>query len=387
MRNPTCTLLAATLVLLARPAMADVQVTYLVEDKPLKAAVSGTALTIELFSDPTCTTAVTSVPVMIDDVDLVERLKRFKPKGGAKAPATARLTEAVTGVAPPTTLFASITGTGITPIGGPCQLQYSSTAGTSLPCATQVGNEVYFTGCNVNVRNGTGQTHTKNALGNLIVGYDDDQAPPLDRSGSHNLVVGARHTYSSTGGFVAGSDNTISGQFSTVSGGYHNEAFSPGSAVTGGEENRTVGIYASIAGGFRNRTNAGSAFVAGGKENWAHATFGTINGGACNTVGGASPHSCIAAGTAPVVTGGFGNLAEGEQSVVVGGRYNHAFGAFSSVGGGNGNLAAGTDSSVSGGRLNRATGSQSTVGGGYDVTSSGQDDWDAGRAPAHHSDF
>jgi len=86
--------------LLAVPALdrdaayADVQVSYTVDEKALKTAVAGTDLTFQLYSDNGCATSVgTPVTVAIENVDLIERLKRFKPTGAPiKPPRTDRLT-------------------------------------------------------------------------------------------------------------------------------------------------------------------------------------------------------------------------------------------------------------------------------------------------------
>ncbi|MCG8590604.1 MAG: hypothetical protein MJE66_15035, partial [Proteobacteria bacterium] len=75
-------------------------------------------------------------------------------------------------------------------------------AAGSVPCATTVGNDVFFEGCNVHVRNGAGTTNTTNGLGNLIIGYNEAGAVPPTRTGSHNLVVGEAHGYSSYAGVV-----------------------------------------------------------------------------------------------------------------------------------------------------------------------------------------
>ncbi len=58
-------------------------------------------------------------------------------------------------------------------------LQADNTAlKAKLACQTMVGNEVYFTGCNVNIRSGSGSTNGPvNGLGNLIVGYNEPPAP------------------------------------------------------------------------------------------------------------------------------------------------------------------------------------------------------------------
>ena len=92
-------------------------------------------------------------------------------------------------------------------------------------------------GANVHVRSGSGHTsdgcrdntpgypncESLTGLGNLIVGYNDRRgcrrAGPCNlRSGSHNLVVGMYHDYTSFGGFVAGGGNEISGELASLSG-------------------------------------------------------------------------------------------------------------------------------------------------------------------------
>ena len=105
---------------------------------------------------------------------------------------------------------------------------------------------IRFTGVNVQIVNGLGATNgfpdappsldpaetTTNGLGNLIVGYNEERAlasvhcamvpdSPLCqdiRTGSHNIVVGAAHNYSSFGGLAVGMRNTVSAAYSSVSG-------------------------------------------------------------------------------------------------------------------------------------------------------------------------
>lgn len=86
-------------------------------------------------------------------------------------------------------------------------------------------NNVYFEGCNVHVRNTTGATNFTDGFGNLIVGYDEGEG---DKTGSHNLVVGRGHTYSSVGGFVAGLSNSVTIPYGSVLGGAGKTA--PGNA-------------------------------------------------------------------------------------------------------------------------------------------------------------
>jgi hypothetical protein len=251
-------------------ARGDVEVNYTVNDKALKAAVAGTSLAFQLYSDSSCTMAVGSpVSVNIENVYLIERLKRFTPKGGTKAPATDRLTAVLSGATGSSPTFLKVTGTGISSVGGDCQLQFATNGGTNLPCASQVGSEVYFTGCNVNVRSGSGSTEAPpNGLGNLVVGYNESgfcfltPAPcntdadcpgsvcetVATKSGSHNLVVGPDNTYTNSGGFVVGTFNTVSGLVASVSGGSSNVASGDGSSVSGGTSVTESGVNGWSAG-------------------------------------------------------------------------------------------------------------------------------------------
>lgn len=136
---------------------------------------------------------------------------------------------------------------------------------------SRVDNDIYITGANLNIRDGTGHTWGEgtfdapeaNGLGNLIIGYNesDDFLGGQSRLGSHNLVLGAYHSYPTVSGFVAGFRNTVSGRYSSVLGGHRNTAGGNGSAVTGGEYN-TAGGYMSCLGGGNSRS-------APGGWNWA----------------------------------------------------------------------------------------------------------------------
>ena len=75
-----------------------------------------------------------------------------------------------------------------------------------------------------------------NGLGNLIVGYDEPRLSGSDKTGSHNIVVGFRHNYSSYGGLVVGEYNEIAGGYATVSGGYNYTTNSNYTSVSGGEK-------------------------------------------------------------------------------------------------------------------------------------------------------
>jgi hypothetical protein len=218
-------------------------------------------------------------------------------------------------------------------------------------CLTTEGNDAVFEGCNVHVRNGEGDTLIDNGLGNLIVGYNEDIVEDV-RTGSHNLVVGAGHTYSSNSGIVVGFNNAIEGWFSSVAGGGSSTA-SNGGSITGGHGNVASGSGASISGGLYNEATGDYSSVSGGNNN-------------------------VASGDYSSVSGGQGNTASGGFSSVSGGDANDAIGFNASVSGGFNNVAFGNDSSVTGGRNNAANGNRSTVSGGDARTASGTEDWVAG---------
>jgi len=120
---------------LAIPALtraADLDVSYLVQLSPLKkTTIAGTPLTFSLYNDSACTTQVASQVVNVENVSLIEQLKVLAPKNSPKPTATARLTTKMTGVTPPAQAYLKVTGTGVTAVGGNCQLQVSSK--TSAP--------------------------------------------------------------------------------------------------------------------------------------------------------------------------------------------------------------------------------------------------------------
>jgi hypothetical protein len=350
----------------------DMRVAYTVQDKPFRSAITGTNLTFQLYSDAVCTSTLGAPAVVpVDNLELIERLKRGTPKGGTKGPTTDRLGTVLTGVAAATQVYLKVTGTGVTASGPDCQLQYlsTSTGANPLPCVTQVGSDVIFTGCNVNVRDGSGDTAgATNGLGNLIIGYNEDPGPPNVRTGSHNLIVGPDHSWNSYGGLVAGYKNTISGPFASAVG-VSNTASGYGASVSGGSYNTAGGISSSVSGGYYNYAGGRLSSVSGGYGNQATGNSSSVSGG----------HRNYATNYYSSVSGGRNNYATGNSSSISGGRFNYATNSSSSVSGGVNNHATGTYSSVSGGFTNYATGTYSSVSGGISITAAGSGTWHAGQ--------
>jgi hypothetical protein len=232
-----------------------------------------------------------------------------------------------------------------------------------------------FSAVNVQIVNGMNSTLTRNGAGNLIIGYNeaDDSSPyvcsdgtdplmwgpdlqgscpdiawgPNQRQGSHNLVVGFGHSYTQYGGMVIGLYNSITGAFSSVSGGTLNSALGNDSSMSGGAGNIATGSASSVSGGVRNIANSDYASVSAGYENKASGRFSGVSGGRNNT----------ASGFDSSVSGGFQNLATS---------------TYASVSGGFGNSATALSSSVSGGEL---------------ITESNVSGWAAGGStgPAYHN--
>lgn len=108
-------------------------------------------------------------------------------------------------------------------------------------------NPILFEGCNIEINDGSGSTATVNGLGNLTVGYDETRGSGQDqRAGSHNVVVGSRHNFSSHGGLVLGYQSETSASYATVKGDSENVASGACAAIAGGRANRASGAYGSV---------------------------------------------------------------------------------------------------------------------------------------------
>jgi hypothetical protein len=408
--------LALTLTVgVSASATADVPISYLADLDPIRRAVAGTPITIELHGDAACSAAIHSEMVAVEDVMLIERVRTVKIRGAGPTPRVARLQHVIAGAPSSPAYYARVVGGPIAPIGGACQAQSSEAAGGgAIPCASQVGTEVYFTGCNVNVRSGSGQTDSlPNGLGNLVIGYNEDGGGSAVHSGSHNLIIGPGHSYSSYVGMAVGLSHRLEGGYVSVSGGVGNTAAGIGGSVAGGSGN-TAGrnidnpggpsvIAATVCGGDFNFASGDRSTIAGGIFNFAHSEGSLVAGGSDSD----------AFGEAAVVVGGYANRTEGGHATVTGGTNNVAgdatteFASVSggacnlatslaspyvgfcadqmigpdgapSVSGGFGNIASGASASIAGGTGNSASGETSTVSGGNGRSATGTDDWRAG---------
>jgi hypothetical protein len=184
---------------------------------------------------------------------------------------------------------------------------------------------VKISGANLQVVNGTGAIQNLNGLGNVIIGYDE-HAADIKQTGSHNLVLGDRQTFTSWGGLLAGSKNSMTAPL----------------GVAFGFSNEVKGKWATVTAGFFNGADGDGSSISGGSQSVAKTTLSSISGG-------------------------FNNFTEGDWASVSGGQTNFARGRYSSMSGGVRSTARGVDSSVSGGEGNDATGDASSILGGHDI--------------------
>ncbi len=243
-----------------------------------------------------------------------------------------------------------------------------------LAGVTRSETGIHFTGMNVHIENGLGATNGNpefpytiqpsntvvNGLGNLIIGYNekidpynDDGTPVSNKTGSHNIVVGKGHNYSSFGGIVVGLDNIISSSYSSITGGRGNTASSYFTTINGGGGNVASDFYSSINGGYKNEASGIYTNILGGSFNKAQGSYSSISGGTYN-------------------------ITEGIGSSVSGGNLNSTTGSLSSISGGQSNVADEWYSSVAGGTNNTSSGRFSHVSGGSNRTAAGEHDWVAG---------
>lgn len=202
----------------------------------------------------------------------------------------------------------------------------SKTASMSIVEDFQGNPTVRFADVNLQVVNGLGATNgnpenpysfeegevSSNGVGNLIVGYNE---PPSgrdgneERMGSHNLVVGPEHNYSSVGGLVVGARNQLLAPYASISAGWQNRVTAQFGSVSGGYLNFATGEYSSVSAGHLNMASGILSSICGGTYN-------------------------VARGDLSSVTGGTSNNAYSSGSSVNGGKHNKALGDFSGVGGG-----------------------------------------------------
>lgn len=213
---------------------------------------------------------------------------------------------------------------------------------------------VRIEGANLQVVNGTGATQNgENGLGNLVVGYNEENPPFTVRTGSHNLVLGTQNSYTSTGGIVSGSSSSILAPNASAVSGSGGIASGENSFVASGAGLEATSYRSVAIGGYLNESSAIGAVSIGGWYNSAGGEYSALVGGDTNTTSGGLS----------VILGGEDNNADGSRAALLGGQGNTVFGNWSSI---------------SGGQDNQASWHWSSISGGNNRTVAGNHDWAAG---------
>lgn len=226
---------------------------------------------------------------------------------------------------------------------------------------------VLVSGANLQVVNGLGTDLSQNSLGNVIAGYNTpaNEAHLLQRTGSHNVIVGYGHRYTGNCNLIGGQDNWANGTWSLLLG---SQSVDNGgrNALLGGANNVSSGFNNVVVGGAANVVEGEKNLIAGGESNQSAGTFNMVAGGSESQSDG--DHNAI--------VGGRLNQSAGSRNVVIGGEINNiSDGSKSVVLGGEGNSLApdGSDtrfSVVAGGRYNSVVSgyANSIFGGNYNIT-------------------
>ena len=154
------------------------------------------------------------------------------------------------------------------------------------------GPHILFEGANIHVRSGSGSTNDGGTgayygLGNLIIGYNENCCGgPSNRVGSHNVVIGTYHQYTSYAGFVAGHRNQLHAASGSISGGYENTVEGIYTSVLGGHFNTATVLATSISGGLGNLSSNHFSSISGGFQNITYGPTSTVGGGAFRTTHG-----------------------------------------------------------------------------------------------------
>lgn len=109
--------------------------------------------------------------------------------------------------------------------------------------------DLVLEGANLWIRSGAGTTDAEvNGKGNLIIGYGETDGTQA-RTGSHNLVVGPWHAWSSYGTVLFGFDNATT---------------APYASICGGRLNTVSGVWGTVLGGAANALSAQDGAIHGG---------------------------------------------------------------------------------------------------------------------------
>ena len=166
-------------------------------------------------------------------------------------------------------------------------------------------NDIRVVGANLHLQNGAGSSASVNGLGNLVIGYNETDGNQT-RTGSHNVVVGPFHGYSSFNGMVVGNASNISAPQAVVVGGYGHTASGENAAVFGGVSGLASGFGSTAVGAHGSTATGWFSHVVGGYNSTSTAEYSSAVGGVYTN----------ATGYGSMAVAGFGTTATGTYSFV-----------------------------------------------------------------------
>jgi hypothetical protein len=187
--------------------------------------------------------------------------------------------------------------------------------------------DVVLTGTNLRIVSGTGATNDNGeltGLGNLVIGYGQPSRQ-VETAGSHNLVVGTQHQYTSHSGILSGTNHTLHSVAGAIIGGRSNQATdAPYGVIIGGSNNAVHSNTSTIVGGYENTISGeeGHALVLGGHENLGGGIAGVIVGGLANSNQG--QWATIVGGRSNRIATTLPGTLNGQSAVILGGRNGQA---------------------------------------------------------------
>jgi len=170
---------------------------------------------------------------------------------------------------------------------------------------SRVGNTIFVTGANLQVRHSSNASAAVNGLGNVIIGYNEVMDAEF-RGGSNNLIIGSGHEWKASSNLIAGYQNSAYGTYNSILSGMGHMAWYDQNVIVTGTENRTLGKRGFILSG-----HGGSV--------WDMSL--TLTGSFSESHG---------SGT--VIVTGYRNYARGSQSVLISGYDSGVVGLGSSTG-------------------------------------------------------
>ena len=128
-----------------------------------------------------------------------------------------------------------------------------------------------LTGANFHVRSGAGATDASpNGRGNLVVGYDEGRSSGTARkTGSHNLIVGKGHSYTSHAGVVFGLNQPCDRAVAALGGQFNRGERGSDAWWSRGAGTRPPGSMSACSAGSQRASGADHASVLGRDDNQA----------------------------------------------------------------------------------------------------------------------